>query len=119
MREDEANENERWKSTSSSRMDPRRHSLPQALDDREDVVPAASIESNNVVAEFVQNLVHLDCAENRLDQNSALDRALRHIKQVLALSQGQRVTKHEQVRRVRSYHNKSSLPTWRNQPVRP
>ena len=105
MRDDEADESERCKSTSSSRINPRRHSLPQALDDREDVVPAASIESDNVVAEFVENLVHLDCAENSLDQNSALDRALRDINQVLSLLQGQRFTKHEWVRRARSYQN--------------
>src|SRR5919106_819836 len=46
----------------------------ELLDDREDVVPAAGVEPRGVLAELVQDLVHLEGREDRLDQDGRLYR---------------------------------------------
>ena len=45
----------------------------ELLDDREDVVPAARVEPGGVVAELVQDLVHLEGGQDRLDQHRGTD----------------------------------------------
>ena len=47
------------------------------LDEAEDVVPAAAVESDDAVAQLVQNLVHLERGGDRLDQHRDLDGAVR------------------------------------------
>ena len=47
---------------------------PEALDDAEQVVPAAGVEPRGVVAQLVQDLVHLERGEDRLDQDGRTDR---------------------------------------------
>ena len=55
----------------------------ERLDDAEDVVPAAGVEAGGVLAQLVQDLVHLECGPDRLDQNRGADRAARHADHVL------------------------------------
>ena len=50
---------------------------PKLLDAREDVVPAPGIEPSRVLAELVQDLVHLERGQNRLDEHRRADRAAR------------------------------------------
>ena len=50
--------------------------LAQPLDEREDVVPAAAVQADDVVAHFIEDLVHLERSGQRLDQDRRLDRAL-------------------------------------------
>ncbi len=50
---------------------------------REDVVPAAAVERHDVVAQLVQDLVHLERGPQRLDQHRDLDRLLRNLQRVL------------------------------------
>ncbi len=57
--------------------------VPELLDAREDVVPAAAVEARRVLAQLVQDLVHLERREQRLDQHRRLDRALRDAQLVL------------------------------------
>ena len=45
----------------------------EALDHREDVVPAAGIEGRDVVAQLVEDGVHLEGGGDRLDQHRGLD----------------------------------------------
>ena len=47
------------------------------LDAAEDVVPAPDVEPGAVLAQLVEDLVHLERGEHRLDQHRGLDRALR------------------------------------------
>ena len=47
------------------------------LDEAEDVVPAPAVQSDDVVLQLVQDLVHLEGGENRLDQHRDLDRLRR------------------------------------------
>ena len=49
--------------------------LPEALDRAEDVVPAAGVQPRGVVAQLVQDLVHLERRGQRLDQHGGPDRA--------------------------------------------
>jgi hypothetical protein len=49
--------------------------VAQLLDAREDVIPAAAVESRRVVAKLMQDLVHLERREQRLDQHGRADRA--------------------------------------------
>ena len=44
---------------------------------REDVVPAAAVQPGDVVAQLVEDLVHLEGRRQRLDQHRRLDRAVR------------------------------------------
>ncbi|KAF1858516.1 hypothetical protein Lal_00015033 [Lupinus albus] len=55
----------------------------ELLDAREDVVPAARVQAGAVLAQFVQNLVHFERGDDRLDQHGRLDRALRQAQFVL------------------------------------
>ena len=51
--------------------------LSELLDDREDVVPASGVETGRVLAELVEDLVHLERREDRLDEDGRLDRPAR------------------------------------------
>ena len=55
----------------------------ERLDDAEDVVPAAGVESRGMLAQLVQDLVHLERGPDRLDQHGGADRAARHADHVL------------------------------------
>ena len=46
----------------------------ELLDEREDVVPAAAVEPRAVLAQLVQDLVHLEGCEDGLDQHRGADR---------------------------------------------
>ena len=54
------------------------------LDAGKDVVPAADVEAGRVLAQLVQDLVHLERREHRLDERGGLDRALRDSQLALA-----------------------------------
>src|ERR671912_1679565 len=47
----------------------------ELLDVGEDVVPPAAVETGGVLAKLVEDLVHLECGEYRLDQDRSLDGA--------------------------------------------
>ena len=49
--------------------------LREPLDEGEDVVPAAAIEADDVIAQLIEDLVHLERGRQRLDQDRRLDRA--------------------------------------------
>src|SRR5438874_11272835 len=57
--------------------------IPELLDDAEDVVPAARVEPARVIAKLVQDLVHLERGENRLDEDRGADRPTRNSELVL------------------------------------
>ena len=57
--------------------------LAELLDDAEDVVPTATIEAGRVVAQLVDDLVHLEGGEDGLDQHGAADGASRDGQYVL------------------------------------
>ena len=57
--------------------------VPELLDHAEDVVPAARIQAGRVLAQLVEDLVHLERGEDRLDQDGRLDRPLRHAEPLL------------------------------------
>src|SRR5688572_19581863 len=42
--------------------------MREFLDDAEDVVPAPRIEAGRMIAQLVQDLLHLECGENCLDE---------------------------------------------------
>ena len=48
--------------------------VAELLDDAEDVVPAPRVEAGRVVTQLVEDLVHLEGCEDRLDQDGGLDR---------------------------------------------
>ena len=50
---------------------------PELLDAAEQVVPAAGVQPGRVLAQLVQDLVHLERGEDRLDQDGRPDRAAR------------------------------------------
>ncbi|CAH1668847.1 hypothetical protein CHELA40_13198 [Chelatococcus asaccharovorans] len=50
--------------------------LAQTLDEGKDVVPAAAVEAGHMVAQLVDDLVHLEGRRQRLDQHRRLERAL-------------------------------------------
>lgn len=52
--------------------------LAEFLDDGEDVVPSAAVETGGVVAELVDDFVHLKYRSDGLDQDGASDRASWH-----------------------------------------
>ena len=52
-------------------------SIAELLDDAEDVVPAAGVETRRVVAQLVQDLVHLEGGQDRLDEDRRPDRPAR------------------------------------------
>jgi hypothetical protein len=47
----------------------------EALDRREDVVPAPCVQARRVLAQLVEDLVHLEGGRERLDEDGRLDRA--------------------------------------------
>ena len=49
--------------------------VAELLDHAEDVVPAAGVEARRVLAQLVEDLVHLERGEDRLDQDGRADRA--------------------------------------------
>ena len=57
--------------------------MPELLDHAEDVVPAPRVEACRVLAQLVEDLVHLERGEDRLDQDGRLDRPARHAEPVL------------------------------------
>ena len=57
--------------------------VPELLDHAEDVVPAAGVEPGRVLAQLVEDLVHLERGEDRLDQDGRLDRPLRDAEPLL------------------------------------
>ena len=59
--------------------------VPEVLDDAEDVVPAAGVEPGGVVAQLVEDLVHLERGQDRLDQHGGPDRAPRDAEGVLGV----------------------------------
>ncbi len=60
-----------------------RSAAAEVLDDREDVVPAAGVEARAVVAQFVEDLLHLERRRDRLDEHRRADRAVRDAERVL------------------------------------
>ncbi len=56
---------------------------PELLDHAEDVVPAPGVEAGRVLAQLVQDLVHLERCQDRLDQDRRADRATREPEPVL------------------------------------
>jgi hypothetical protein len=55
----------------------------ELLDDAENVIPAACIEAGGVIAQLVQDLIHLEGGQDGLDQNRGLDRAVRQAQLML------------------------------------
>ena len=55
----------------------------ELLDEAEDVVPAPAVEARGVVAQLVEDLVHLEGGEDRLDQDGGADGAARDAERVL------------------------------------
>ena len=53
------------------------------FDAAEDVVPAACVQTRGMVAQLIENLVHLERGKNRLDQHRRLDGAARNSELVL------------------------------------
>ena len=60
-----------------------RAGVAEVLDDAEQVVPAAGVQAGGVVAEFVEDLVHLERGRDGLDQDGGADGALRDAEVVL------------------------------------
>jgi hypothetical protein len=58
--------------------------LAEALDHREDVVPAARVEAVGVVAQLEEDLLHLERRGQRLDEHRGADGALGEPERVLA-----------------------------------
>ena len=48
--------------------------VPEFLDHAEDVVPAARVQARRVLAQLVEDLLHLERGEDRLDQDGAANR---------------------------------------------
>ena len=57
--------------------------LAELLDDAEDVVPAARVQPGCVIAQLVQDRVHLERRQDRLDQDGRAERAARDAERVL------------------------------------
>ena len=53
------------------------------FDGAEDIVPATSVECNDVVAQFIQNFVHLKRGEDGFDEDGHLDGAARNAELIL------------------------------------
>ncbi len=60
---------------------------PELLDPAEQVVPASGVEPGGVLAQLVQDLVHLERGEDRLDQDGRPDRAARDPERDLAVDE--------------------------------
>ena len=66
--------------------------LPEPLDEGEDVVPAPAVEPGDVIAQLVEDLVHLEGRRQRLDQHRRLDGAARQARAVPARARTRRST---------------------------
>ena len=53
------------------------------LDETENVVPAPAVQPCGMVAQFVKDLVHFECRQNRFDQDSGANRSARNAQFVL------------------------------------
>src|SRR5262245_30987700 len=49
--------------------------VTELLDEAENVVPAPAVQTRSVLAQFVEDLVHLERCQNCLDQNGSANRA--------------------------------------------
>ncbi len=63
--------------------DEARAGVAEVLDDAEQVVPPAGVEARGVVAQLVEDLVHLEGRGDRLDQDGGADRAARYAEVLL------------------------------------
>ena len=61
--------------------------VPELLDDAEDVVPAAGVQPGRVLAQLVEDLVHLERGEDGLDQDGGADGAARDAERVLRVDE--------------------------------
>src|SRR5215470_20016055 len=43
------------------------------FDEAKNVVPAAAVQTGGMLPQFIENFIHLECGENRLDQNGRTD----------------------------------------------
>ena len=59
--------------------------VPELLDEAEDVVPAPAVEPDDVVAQFMQDLVDLECGGDGLDEDRDLDRPVRQPEAALGM----------------------------------
>ena len=50
--------------------------VTEGLDDAEDEIPATGVEAGRMVSEFVKNLFHLKCGQDRLNEDGCFDRSL-------------------------------------------
>ncbi len=57
--------------------------VAELLDDAEDVVPPPRVEAARVLTKLVEDLLHLESGEDRLDENGRPDRASRDVELVL------------------------------------
>ena len=60
----------------------------ELLDHAEDVVPAAGVQAGSMLAQLVEDLLHLEGGEDGLDQDRCPDRALRDAELVLREDEG-------------------------------
>ena len=60
--------------------------VAELLDHREDVVPAARVEPDRVLAQLVEDLLHLEGGEDRLDQDGRPYAAARQPERILRRS---------------------------------
>ena len=67
--------------------EPVRHDPPgvqlQGLDHAENVIPAPAVETNHMIAQLVEDFVHLECSGQRLDEHRGLDAAAVNAQHVL------------------------------------
>ena len=61
--------------------------VAELLDHAEDVVPAAGVQPGRVLAQLVEDLLHLERGEDRLDQDGRADRAARDAERVLRVKE--------------------------------
>src|ERR1700677_4083798 len=57
--------------------------VSEFLDEAEDEIPSAAIQSGRMLAQFIEDLVHLEGRENRLYQHSGANRAARNAEFIL------------------------------------
>src|SRR5712672_3733216 len=53
------------------------------LDETENVIPAAAVQPRGMLAQFVKDLVHFECRQNRFDQDSGANRSARNAQFIL------------------------------------
>lgn len=58
--------------------------LAELLDEGEDVIPATTVQSRAVFTQLVDDLIHLKCRRDGLDQHGTTDRSARHANVVLS-----------------------------------